>query len=160
MSAEKYLECPECKGSGEADRIEHDSVPCGACNGKGSAEKYELCLKAGLSVRSRQLNQDDDTWSAPYVLAADVERLLESAPVVHGLIEERSMGLALRSNLDRGPIDTHTARLLLIEPIVRDTPESLLRELIRAAEVWGFRRAVRSYRTHVVTRARRLLERK
>jgi DnaJ-class molecular chaperone len=39
MSAEKYLECPECKGSGEADRIEHDSVPCGACNGKGSAEK-------------------------------------------------------------------------------------------------------------------------
>jgi uncharacterized membrane protein YvbJ len=49
MSAEKYLECPECKGSGEADRIEHDSVPCGACNGKGSADKY---------LERKEINQD------------------------------------------------------------------------------------------------------
>jgi hypothetical protein len=124
---------------------------------KGAPKKYELCLKAGLSVRSRQLNQDDDTWSAPYVLAADVERLLESAPVVHGLIEDNDW-ICFSEPGPRAD-DTHTARLLLIEPIVRDTPESLLRELIRAARSGDLEEQCARI-GRVVTRARRLLESK
>jgi hypothetical protein len=30
-----------------------------------TADKYPLCLKAGLGVRRQQLNNDDDIWSAP-----------------------------------------------------------------------------------------------
>ena len=36
-----WIECPECKGSGEYDRIEHDSIPCAYCKGKGMVDLAE-----------------------------------------------------------------------------------------------------------------------
>jgi hypothetical protein len=111
------------------------------------SDKYPLCRKAGLGVR---------IWNAPHVLADDVERLLESAPVVYGLRNRDRWDF---SEINTDSIDTHSARLLLIEPIVRDTAESLLRELIRTAESGDLEEQCARI-GHVVTRARRLLERK
>lgn len=51
--------------------------------------------------------------------------------------------------------DTHTALLVGIRPIVRDTAESLLREMIAAGDV-----VYSSALTQYLERARRLLERK
>lgn len=57
--------------------------------------------------------------------AADVEKLLEDAPVVTAYNNNK---LYWSTNNDDG--DTHTARLVMMEPIAKDTAEGLLREIV------------------------------
>lgn len=83
-----------------------------------------------------------DKW----IKASDLEKLLEGAPVVKcGLdadrLDEEPWWIADAKG--ENTIYTHTARLIAIQPIVRDTAESLLREFVACCEVddpklrWG-----------------------
>lgn len=110
--------------------------------------KFPLCKAAGLNIKSDviyrgECHHNPDIFDAIY--ASSVEALLVSATVVYG--GESIIWTQRQSCLTQ---DTHSARLLLIQPIVKDTTESLLRELIHA-------------RTHgikpedIIIRARKLL---
>lgn len=91
--------------------------------------KFELCEKAGLKIEPCRHG-----FSSVYddvVRASDVESLLARAPVVYGVenIEKNSLK-HLRDWADG--VSTHTARLLMIEPIVRESEErQALREILR-----------------------------
>ncbi len=83
-----------------------------------SKPRYPLIALLGIAVP--EINGDG------YIFAADLERVLESAPVV------KSYPQAMEVNNWFGHDSsgyTHTARLLCVQPIVKDTAESLLREL-------------------------------
>lgn len=87
--------------------------------------------------------------SQPFVFVADLERALEQAPVVYGVASDPYNWGPVKST------DTHSARLLCVQPIVRDTHESVLRELVRIADSGGFK--TDAYRSDLFDRARRLL---
>jgi hypothetical protein len=86
--------------------------------------EFKLCKAAGLNVRY------DLT-----IFASEVEALLANAPVVYCT----QNGDSLKDNIQTWQDSaftlysskaTHTARLILIEPIKKDTAKSLLRELL------------------------------
>jgi hypothetical protein len=81
------------------------------------------------------------------ICAFDLERALAQAPVAASCGEYVWHA--------RGPLDndTHTARLICVKPIVRDSAESLLREIVDA-----YKSPVTL--TPFIDRARRLLESK
>ncbi len=94
---------------------------------------YPNCRAAGLSVR--ETYESCSTYlKAQVISAADVERLLADAPVVYGQIKNIDGGLSKDKYWCATQIgncgETHTAKLLCIQPIVRDTAESLLREAL------------------------------
>src|SRR5271165_2014901 len=91
-----------------------------------SNPKYPLCKQAGLQICLWNL--------CDYVKAADVEALLANAPVVESYGERNEW---YANGCHRFSDNTHTARLLLIEPIVNDTAESLLRALLKEYEDVG-----------------------
>jgi hypothetical protein len=106
-----------------------------------SAEKYPLTHAAGLRV----VSEYDSTKKAyAHVVDANViEAWLASAPVVYGLIEDNGDWICFsRKANEPGPAfgDTHSARLVCIEPLrSADTAEGLLREYFAArdrAESW------------------------
>lgn len=106
---------------------------------------FPLLRAAGLRV------EYTDAHLAPptaVVRAADVERLLEQAPVVRNA-ERMKDEWSIQSH----PEDTHTARLVLVTPIVRDTAESLLRELMDIFNKAGHD----GYAVELLERARKLL---
>lgn len=75
--------------------------------------KYPLCARAGLKVELTEAYIEPPTY---VVRAADVEKLLEGAPVVH--IEKNENWGWNGQEMDADECDyTHTARLLLIEKI-------------------------------------------
>jgi len=84
--------------------------------------KYPLCARAGLKLIERCLG------GGTHIRAADVEKMLEGAPVVRARMYDNEV---FGEWFDKAhEQDTHTARLVMIEPIVKDTPEMLLREYI------------------------------
>lgn len=88
-----------------------------------------LPLSTGHITLHGELSGQWGSW----VRASDLEKLLEQAPVVHSHI--------LPSDENRGPAydawflkkyndDTHTALLVGVKPIERDTAELILRDLL------------------------------
>ncbi len=106
---------------------------------------FPNCRAAGLCVHKEAGFTDvrgNKIETVYYVYAAEVERLLADAPVVTGREHKQNPPLAIDlwctreqagSNEPGYMPPTHTAKLLCIQPIVRDTAESLLREMISAA---------------------------
>lgn len=86
--------------------------------------KYPLCEELGLTIETR------------YILAADLERILSQAPVVwgqknkYGVTEWGQYNDEQMETEGPSPFDTHTARLIGIKPIVKDTAESLMRDYL------------------------------
>lgn len=73
------------------------------------------------------MEKDGTAW-----YRADItERVLAQAPVVSAC---HVVGPPNMWHEQPGTADTHTARLLCVEPIVRDSAESLLRELVSKRE--------------------------
>lgn len=99
--------------------------------------EFPLCERAGLMPttylrESETINIGSMKMSAiePVVPAKDVERLLANAPVVYG--EVKADRATVYSTAPGPEYDTHTARLLLIEPLVKESEEvQLLRSLIQ-----------------------------
>jgi hypothetical protein len=88
--------------------------------------KFPLCEAAGLSVLRNIWN---DTGPRMIVSADELEAALAEAPVVYGRSgDAKEWG----KQPHRDELDVYTGRLICIQPIVRDTAESLLRELAEA----------------------------
>lgn len=118
-----------------------------------SQDKFPLCKQLGVQVFG---------LSNPIIYAADVERMLAQAPVVYGRFINDYQADAFSADeyqgLDPREVDTHTARLLCIQEIRQDTAESLLRELVRAAD--RFPENVPHGQRAWLDRARKLLQTK
>lgn len=114
---------------------------------------FPLCRECGLEVRMHSQGVDG------YVRAADVEALLSKAPVVSGYKVRDEF--AMWENYDpseASQLPTHTARLVNVREIKRDTAEGLLRELGEIFESDYY--DMRQWHTKLaplVERARRLL---
>lgn len=91
-------------------------------------DKYKLCKRAGLNITKRTDVYPAHTDMVYMVRAADVEKWLEGATVVRARLYDNEVFGEWYDKAQEG--DTHTARLVMIEPIVKDTPEMLLREYI------------------------------
>jgi hypothetical protein len=89
-------------------------------------QEFPLIEAMGIVVH----NLGSDEMPGCYVVAHQLEKLLESAPRVYGY--SNTVHTIWSSTKDEdakeGVYDTHTARLLCVQPVVRDTAESLLRE--------------------------------
>lgn len=114
--------------------------------------QFKLCESAGLDIYSERFEDSLGPKKHFVVKAEDVEALLRDAPVVYGGTDCDGRGEYNNpfSNYHSMGIDTHTARLVCIEPIVRDTAEGLLREFVEQREIRG--------PDSLVERARKLLE--
>lgn len=78
--------------------------------------KYPLCEKAGLNPINNWFKD-----SECFLDAKDVEAFLEKAPVVYGHIKE-GVPNWWGPHENNKFLDTHTARLILIEPIKKEEP--------------------------------------
>ncbi len=98
------------------------------------ATEYPLCAKLGLQP-SQVTTSDGSSTLGEYVPAGALERVLASAPVVFGCqtIEKDSLK-RLRDWQDDGT--THQARLLMVEPIVKDSAEGLIAEIVERYKHW------------------------
>lgn len=100
--------------------------------------QFPRTKQCGLEVR-KVSRETMGIFGDYYVLAADVERLLECASKVWLCKSEMLQTAHLAEPVNA----THTARLIMIEPIQKDTAESLLREFVACCEVddpklrWG-----------------------
>lgn len=116
-------------------------------------ERYSLTEAAGLNtILGHHLSPESPGYTG-YVRAADVEAMLAKAPVVYGNTEDGWMNKCP----SRGTPDdwhTHTARIIAVSPVVNDTAESLLRELVGAGRDFAYLKAYDAF----VDRARKLLE--
>jgi hypothetical protein len=93
--------------------------------------KYPLIEAMGLNWCKGRFETAAGNLSKPFdiILCEDVERMLAEAPVVYGVPN------AFFSHVEgeiggNGQPDTHTARLICIQPIRQDTAESLLKEFV------------------------------
>lgn len=117
--------------------------------------QFPLTRKAGLMPKSEAMVHACLRCHDPLIRLADVEKLLANAPVVNAhKLPDMPFGGWTQEKFG----DTHTARLVLIEPIVRDTAESLLREMIADHEALLRADAGRK-EWPLITRARKLLGR-
>jgi len=87
-----------------------------------------------------------------FATAPDLERELEKAVRVYGI---KPADQIWYFDQQGGPSDTHTALLIGIEPIVRDTAEDLLKEIVACDGDGSTRLSKQQYE-----RARKLLEAK
>lgn len=86
--------------------------------------KFPLCERAGLEIVYTPERGKG-------IRAIDVEKLLESAPVVYGGFKNGKPVYWSHVCDTDGSEDTHTARLIMVEPIVKESRErQLLRTLI------------------------------
>lgn len=96
--------------------------------------KYPLTESLGVAMHLGHHQMPEAPGYTEYVRAADLERVLSQAPVVYFNDDDtmNEQGRVEMTTRQARPLDTHTARLLCVRPIVRDTAEaeSLLRELI------------------------------
>lgn len=89
--------------------------------------KYPLCKRAGLEIHQHSViagisRGKYEFEEADFIRAADVEKLLEGATKVY-----RNSIRNWSESCD--DFDTETARLIMIEPIVKDTPTLYLKSL-------------------------------
>lgn len=113
---------------------------------------FPLCTAAGLARDDRPRSVLKPDY---FLKASDVERMLESAPVVYSV--RSAQGIKYDSWFNN---ETYTsedcARLVCIQPLKpADTAESLLRELVAA---WDDSSKEMPLRELIHTRARALLE--
>lgn len=87
---------------------------------------YPLIKSMGLKFVP---SGNGDSW----IYAKDLERALAAAPIVQGHIENGKVLSTFGQVSCR--FDQQTARLLCIQPIERDTAESLLSELLEVLHV-------------------------
>ncbi len=80
--------------------------------------EFKLCKELGLEVYNKQL-------PPAYVLAADLERILEKGVRVYGALAH-----AHTWHKTQGSEDNYTALMIGTTPIVRDTAEGLLRKIV------------------------------
>lgn len=116
-----------------------------------SNSKYPLCEAAGFGVMRNTWN---DTGPRMILDADHTERILAAAPVVETWGAQQAWYMP---GYREGDPLTHTARLVGIRSIVRDTAESLLREYLAAYENHNLAKIPV---TEWVCRARKLLENK
>lgn len=108
-------------------------------------DKFKLCESAGLTLEYGNVG-----FTFKHVIpASEVEALLANAPMVYGSTDMTRAGMWANTVW---PPDTHTARLVCISPIVRDTAEGLLRELV------GAENASAIHAARIIERSRKLLE--
>lgn len=116
-------------------------------------KKYPLIKAAGLNVQPAYYCIGGAVGTAfVSVKAEDLEAFLAAAPKVNVWQETEYKTWHADSRTGHG--ETHTARLILIEPIRTETAEDLLREMVKAAQFGS-----RSELDAVADRAKRLLER-
>ncbi len=89
--------------------------------------EFPLCKKLGLDIFNAR-----DPLPFHLLNAQDVELLLEKAPMVFADIEPQTAPIWLKNSV--GEESRYSARLLMIEPIQKDTAEHLLHQLILASE--------------------------
>lgn len=96
--------------------------------------RFPLIEQLGLDVDWGRLNTEGRAHRGPshWIRAEDLERVLEQAPTMSCQKNDLGFWRALESSKknETYPLDTHTARLLCVQPIVKDTAESLLREFV------------------------------
>lgn len=126
-------------------------------------DKYKLCKRAGLEIQEHRVivgfsRGEYGLEEADFVRAADVEKMLEGAPVVYGRpdIDPKDGFMfgwsdcrTLDGNEEGYYPDTHTARLVMIEPI---TPKSLEDKILEVLDDHS------KSATESLTAIRRLLE--
>jgi micrococcal nuclease len=102
---------------------------------------FPLCKQAGLSIKQWYPEPPTGCRGKFFIEAADIERWLERAVVVSSGWEPTELGAGKctthvwRTSYEPHSNPTHTARLVLIESIVRESEErQLLRELIAAQQ--------------------------
>ena len=121
------------------------------------SNEFPLVKRLGLEVVRSQITKEPDLWTVPYVSAQALESLLAQAPVV-SIEQHKNFGWTGAEKDDGELFDscTHTALLLGIQPIIKDTAESLLRELVSYCEEIGFAQR----KDELYKRAKALLEKK
>lgn len=98
-------------------------------------ERFPLCKALGLGPAeySAPLSISNPDYFIP---ASAVERVIAASPVVYGV--PNAFFSHVQGTLPQnGMPDTHCARLIAISPIVRDTPEGLLRDLYERGGILG-----------------------
>lgn len=90
---------------------------------------FPLIKVLGVNVINPQYQPPPFNLNQHFVRAVDLERVLAEAPVVECPSGHQDYWYA--PTLERSGNPTHTARLVCVKPIVRDTAESLLREIVR-----------------------------
>jgi hypothetical protein len=121
--------------------------------------EFPLCARAGLSVINPAHQHPNFNIAQDFVRAADVEKLLAAAPVVYGPSVERFDSPWSRDKVvfdsEGGKMSINAqARLLLIEPLVQETPESFIREWVAYEE-----EQIRKDGPYVLSRIPKFIER-
>lgn len=121
-------------------------------------DKYKLCKRAGLEIQEHRVivgrsRGEYEFEEADFIRAADVEKMLEGAPVVKCGIatdteEDEAAGWVADETGDHS-VYTHTARLVMIEPI---KPKSLEDKILEVLDDHS------KSATEALTAIRRLLE--
>lgn len=112
---------------------------------------FPFCEAVGLHVQRRDIGDN-------VILAADVEKLLESGVEVFGDVTSRAFGFGQR-NPPYGVGDTHTGLLINIQPIVRDTAEQILKEMISTFDFTSKNPMLHVVDKSLIDRAKKLIER-
>lgn len=130
-------------------------------------DKYSLLRECGLEPFAWNGCTNPQGKTLYTVNADQVLKLLKSAPLVYGMNhdpedtnyngDDDSEWLWSSSNDDTRDDHTHTARLVCIQEIKRDTAEGLLRELVHSAGKYYLTTGGTSLIDDLVNRARKLL---
>ena len=101
---------------------------------------FPLCKRVGIEIYPHAKQWENTDW----VMAKHVEEMLAKAPVVYAEeynvvnVKEQYEKMGTWFHNKEAGIDepnyrppTHTARLVMIEPIQKDSAESLLREFVQ-----------------------------
>jgi hypothetical protein len=120
-----------CKGCGEW--TSERGVPCSQCFNKYKEEKenkmkFKNIEALGLTAFPAGLLPPKDNSSL--VLAIELEKLLESAQVVYGCQDGDDVTLSFGATKDSR--DTHSAKLLCIQKLVKGVSKSEIREVLEA----------------------------
>lgn len=122
---------------------------------------YPLIKKLGLEVIPLDYPKGGYGWTHG-VAADDLERVLREAPIKYGRIDG-DFGWRDKEDYAGEHKKTHTARLLLVEPIQKDTADSVLKELVSAIDTAGiieYRPIFVGSLADIVAKARKFLEQK
>lgn len=104
-----------------------------------SIDNFPLCRRAGLRTVTYVYHES----YKDFVFAKDIEEFLSKAPVVYrNDADDEDEQMWTYQQIE---VDSHQARLVMIEPIQKDTAESLLRELLDAGNLDSyFKKKVKS----------------
>lgn len=116
--------------------------------------EFKMCEAVGLTV----IDGNQGRCGRYCILAADVEKLLESGVEVFGDVTSRAFGFGQR-NPPYGVGDTHTGLLINIQPIVRDTAEQILKEMISTFDFTSKNPMLHVVDKSLIDRAKKLIER-